>query len=580
MSLDQIGLYSKSNSSAVESNPDVSSSFFGRTIKAIASVVKVTATSLMTLGLFSIPVSAATETYRRFRPYIARFVHPGEQAAINGTMSCDIQSVIESRKFCESNAASVLDNLKRTQPELLKDPSVPLGYPLPHASGRVFRYLINPIVHANYKKGLQFVEETFFGPKCPLEGSPDEIVTYIKDLHRKLVAGLPDEHAVTPGEFRKNPRYYGSEYKFPQYLERAKTDLSPRESVVFTNCLKKLQDKGGLISIDTKEEADVWQKVGLTAASEYTTIPRQMRGFAIRMLELIEERMDPIDLAAYVHTEIARITPFVVANGELARILVNAILARYGTFLPLVFQSKKAYITAIDQAVAKLDYRIFARYLRNDVLPWVAKMQHKLRAEYSHSTTFASDAALFMKPGYLFIPRGTVICSMSVTDNTCKQVPKERLETYKNALKATEERVLNNTLAFTDVGMILNDINFFYEKLSLEPAVYRTVPKEERAPPETITQEMVAFSLSLQLRLEKESNFVETAAWAHAELIRISPYIKHNKAVARLLLITLLARYTPYNRLIFSDSQEYHAITNQTLSGDLSPFIAYIHKNH
>lgn len=561
----------------------------GKSFRAFGNIVKTVTSSLATLGLFFIPrVLAMTPVIqaqgliqpRRFKPYLARFIHPGLQSVIDGKIGCDIQPHIEIKNICERNAAKVLEYLQKTDPQALQLPPSYSGFSVNHDTGRSFRFRMDPKVYKNYEETLSFVESTFFGPKSPIESSPEETITYILELHKRLVRGLPDEGRLTPGKFRTKARYYSSELKLPQYLERAKS-LPKKEAALFRDYLQKLQESG-LIGIKSAEDEAIWQKVGLYVAPEAHLIAGQMKAFAERLLELLHEGMDPIDLAAYVHTELARISPFTIAIGRLARILTNAILARYGNIVPLVFYSKNDYLNAVDQAVMKLDYTILARYFRNILIPWNIKMLPQLKArESQYPTTFQEDTALFMKPGYVISPKGTALCSISEMEAACTTLSKPSLNNYKDALKAVEKRILQNPFAFTNEATTLADIKALYTILTEEPAVYRTIPKPkrvDRVDPEAIADEMGAFVRNLHNLLEKETDYVETAAWALKELTRISPFEKHNGELARFILLALLRRYTSLNRVIFSDRLHYRELINKALQGDLAPLIAHISK--
>lgn len=566
MSTRSISFYCESDSSH-ESKPKDCSTILGRTFtritQTICSVAKVSAL----VGVLFAPIAHAYQT-PGFRPYISRFVHPGLQMARNGTMACDIQPVIESAKVCEINADKIFGYIQANRPAELQIPLTHNGYPQEHESGRTFFYNINPRVHQNYIAAVGFVKDTLFGPQSPLEVSPAETVKYILELHDKLVRGLPNESELRPGAFRKSPRYFGSEYKLPEYKEKAKL-LPKKELALFESYLKKLENQG-LISLDSPEELDIWKKVGMRVAPCHTTIESQIKAFATRIFELREEGINGIDLAAYIHTEIARITPFIIANGQVARLLTNAALVRYAKSLPVVFSSKRDYLHMVDQAVTKQDYRIFALYLRTIEMPWTAKMQPQLRAvESQYPTAFAENTALYMKPGFLISPKGNVLCPMSEMEAVCTKVGDGYLQRYKDALSYVVKRILQNPLAFTEVVTILADIRSLYAILAGQEADFRTEAAEE----------MVQFANTLQLRLENETQFVEIACWAHTELTRIAPFAKHTGKLARIILTALLRRYTPYNHIFFANESEYHRLTNLALHGDLAPFIAYVFRN-
>ncbi len=562
---------------------------FGRSIKTLASaactVAKVVGVSLLTLGLFSgaqavsIVIHDRSIAHTSFRPYITRFVHPGEQVVRNGTMACDIRQVIDTQIVCEKNAAKVFEYIQKNDSGKPALPPRALGYTIDHDTGRSFKYHMDPAVYENFKNATQFVENTFFQEKSPLEISSEQTVQYILDLHRYLIQGLLEEELANPGTYRQNPRYYGSENNVPIYKKNAEL-LPENERILFEGLFKKLEHSG-LIRIQSPEERAIWKKVGLQIAPDYTTIAAEMKSLGDKIIERIHNGVDAIDLAAYVHIELSRITPFSIANGRLARILVNAILVRYGGVPPVVFPSHPVYVQAVEQAVTKSDYKIFANYLRHSVIPWVNAMQGQLKAFHSpYPTKFTDNMPLFMNPGFLVSPKGNHLCSLAEESqdegvSSCSLFDEKRLQRYKNAVQVVEETILQNPLAFTDTARIIFDIREIHAKLSSSD--YRTTDTPSIGVHSgAINARMALFAQNLQVLLEKRSDYVTIASWAHTELMRILPFEKDNEELARLILIAIIRRYTPYNHVIFVHREEYYELTQKAVDGDLEPFVACV----
>ncbi|MFH1916803.1 MAG: Fic family protein [Nanoarchaeota archaeon] len=85
-----------------------------------------------------------------------------------------------------------------------------------------------------------------------------------------------------------------------------------------------------------------------------TTPPHKVYSEILNLMHVINknpEKLNPIELSAWAHHEIARIHPFVDGNGRTARLLCNLILMKAG-YPPVIIRNKdrKKYIDCLEKA--------------------------------------------------------------------------------------------------------------------------------------------------------------------------------------------------------------------------------------
>ncbi len=111
--------------------------------------------------------------------------------------------------------------------------------------------------------------------------------------------------------------------------------------------------------------------------------PPQAKEVPARMKKLVagyrklKRTLHPVELATWLHNNLARIHPFTDGNGRTARLLMNWVLLRK-KFPPVVVsvQSKEQYYNAIESA-DKGDQKPFAVFLANQLLEQYAILGNK-----------------------------------------------------------------------------------------------------------------------------------------------------------------------------------------------------------
>lgn len=115
-------------------------------------------------------------------------------------------------------------------------------------------------------------------------------------------------------------------------------------------------------------------------------LDKDMKRFAKQLKSRIITEKDPIVLASWVHTEIARLSPFIDANGRLARIMMNAMLVRAGLD-PVVFDDDKRYSEVVNESNERPE--AFTEFLRKHAIPWTEAQKASLRSARDESSMFA-----------------------------------------------------------------------------------------------------------------------------------------------------------------------------------------------
>ncbi len=420
-----------------EPKPKSCSHFFGKVIARIAttcvSVAKVALSTTATLGLMALPSFGFAIERSTFRPYVRRFIRPGWQETRQYTMSVDTERHLETYQQCHQLATKYLQMYKLNY----SLPSQPQGY----SSGpikmdgltRNINYFVDQRYGERYAKAVDFVEKTFLQGESPFEKTDPEIIQYLKDVHRVLTEDRPatvekNETEITkylkqipeqkiglqllPGTFRTSMKMIGTSQDPSFYAYKAQQVLTPSERKIFDPMFTKAILEGILVT-SSNEEKEIWRKVGLHVCLEPHNINLHMHAFANLLRTLISLHTNPIDLAANFHMILVTMSPFVTANGKLARLLLNAILVRYAGLAPLVFPSQKAYLDAVQEASSKNDHTRFAKFLR-EVIRWNEEKSAILRYMPVNTTrTFPDETALMMHPGFMLTQDGTGACSLN-----------------------------------------------------------------------------------------------------------------------------------------------------------------------
>lgn len=323
-----------------------------------------------------------------FPSYTARMMNNGMQLVSNGTAACQLdREKIDTEATCEAAARSSFKYAKEhgmlrkiNDPVLFREKGAPITLTL-HYQSKAMRFGMNSKKYDNYKEALLYVQKSILAEAVPFQGSVDEIIATIHEVHRLLVKDLPEETNV--GTFRKDWIFLDPIEENPDTLdERAKKLLSPSEYRQFELALGLFEQFRSF----TREELRILNKLMYVPPGP-ERVEKKMKSFASNLKKRLQTEKDPIVLASWVHQGIAAILPYKDANGRLARILMNAMLVR-GGLDAAVFPDDVEYSQAVAAGLERPE--AFTEYLRDHVLPWTRKQMAKLLSTEVEPTLFAA----------------------------------------------------------------------------------------------------------------------------------------------------------------------------------------------
>lgn len=388
-------------SALVQPNRAASRSSFGRMISNVGQVAwQVTKVSLvfaLVFGLGFLQGVAATSCRNGlcdntpasyFPPYAARHMNTGMQLTLDARHGCSVMTPVETPISCERGVNDSLTYF-RSQGETDKTlytkegfqekgtPSIGsyLGKP------RNFNYGLNPQKYHNYKTATDYIEKEILQQAAlsyslPFQGTHNETLSHILKIHTLLTEKLPNAAEITPGKIRTTWAFVDGKNIDGEPHERAKKILNKSELVHYSTAMRKILTTNGDADFFSPIELAVCQKVHYVPPGP-RKLPSELKKFSRELKVRLSEHVEPIELAAWVHTEFVRIHPFLDGNGRMARLLMNTILAwhRHPT---LIFPDEKAYDTAVAESIQNPDD--FLHFLRDKVIPWMRSQEAELKA--------------------------------------------------------------------------------------------------------------------------------------------------------------------------------------------------------
>ena len=403
-----------------ENKQTTTESRFSRCIKKIASytysVLKTAGVASLIFGLLAAPVvnaqlnhTSSNQLLKTIEPlpfpaYTAWFMNPGIQLARNGSAACNINTCLEPKKVCESITTSVLMQLeqKRTfdaidQTNTYRQKGVVGNNMVVNGITRRLHFRINTRRFDNYEKALTYIEKTVFANPLLFLTPPKVLLTTLSTLHSILTSNLPDKAIITPGNFRTVEKIYSPE-ELHIVKDTAKKGLTDSEYAIWDQSRVNIEATNATIFTD-KERA-IWNRIFFTGSNP-KQIEQELLEFAEKFssqllknfyndeLELDEksQQQASIKLAAYVHTQLIKIHPFLIANGRIARLFMHTILRYYGGFDPLVLQDETAYHKATKESFT--NPQAFETYITDQLIPWTEEQKYLLFRK-DEFTTFYS----------------------------------------------------------------------------------------------------------------------------------------------------------------------------------------------
>ncbi len=612
------------------------SSWLGKIVTNALDAGKTLLKVVAVAGFFFTPALAANLNRTYFPNYVGRFIQPGEQRVRMHSAAC-LDTTLYTSAYCHKITSDILfSGVTQGLIELNKTATEVGTHQLGAVDGQVrsIKFLIDSRFGRNFGKAIAYIEETLLKGHFSLEESPTQTIAYIKKLHAILLDGHPNPKVYLPGQFREGSKYIGSVNRIPYYKAQALHVLDPHEIKRFSTMIKQLEGTGGLL-ISSEEDKTIWKKVGVHIAPSHRQIEERMQSFAEDLFDLFAQKKDPIEVAAFLHVELAEISPFNTMVGKISRLLVNAVLRRYGEYPALTFFRHEEYLNAICEAVSKKDYSIFAAYLR-DELAWTREhMNILLHTPLSQTITYPANSAHYMYVGIKLNQDGTKGLVYADRAYNPKEVfdPQELIN-FKNAYHAVEERLLQIPHAFTkSVEQIIADIKYIHSKLAhnmnTTPGEYRReinfiytdyvrndaknilsecdyalfynseqdiinnkkprqfTPDEVQAwhragallpsQPGHIAAEMENLADQLILLLTKENDYIYAAAHFHTHFLRIHPFNKYTGKLARLYLSAILTRYMNIPRpILFVEDKMYVKMNTLAVQGNIQAFADWL----
>lgn len=297
----------------------------------------------------------------------------------NGNRGCDLRDGWLVYGNCkEMHQLDIIKNAFKDsyqRDDAFRGNGLPIEIPLDGLNTNIILHIaINPMIAQNYRSGLDLASTTILQNPCFFKKSTDEILEFIKDLHRTLTEGLPARHAesdsqMRPGEYRKTFVTINHDQNVEWTADSLTGQLKKLGATqteiqrYYNSALQKAMDyqAGGLHPDKslTKGEKKLISKL-FSFPPDYPEIPEMMHKFVVDLKDYASREIHPVALAAWAHCELGRIHPFSDANGRIARILMNAILIR-GGYEPIVIPDDGKYTAAINSNLENPG--AFAKYL-------------------------------------------------------------------------------------------------------------------------------------------------------------------------------------------------------------------------
>ncbi|MCE5294737.1 MAG: Fic family protein [Chlamydiales bacterium] len=304
----------------------------------------------------------------------ARYLFPGMQLVQGGAHACVIENPPLSLLQCDQTIAAQLKDpkmktflLQHESADTFSEKGISVTMPVDCQSKKM-NFKINPKKYSNYITALTYVEELIAQNMQHFKQTAGKTIETIQHIHKLLTEGTVDNEPVTPGKFRTSWMIVDPLAQPEMLGARAKQLLSDEEFTIFAASYTHVQQDVTHLGRLSYQEAQLWDRVAYVTPPPHK-VEHEMAVFAIQLYDRLTTtgQIDYIDLASFVHMQIARIWAFSDANGRLARILMNAML-RLGRIGPVVINNENAYMQAVDKGVR--NQVAFTDYLRDHLIPW------------------------------------------------------------------------------------------------------------------------------------------------------------------------------------------------------------------
>lgn len=220
----------------------------------------------------------------------------------------------------------------------------------------------------NRQAALTFVEENLL---CnpPKVQTADQMEKFICKLHALLAQDLVNSSGIPipPGKYRDSiillPRdNVGVDEEAVAENVKKKEPKSDKLFRRLFQRFKQSKDPSKTLRQFTKEEARVFALGYDTLYMDANEIPSAMKKFCNDYVQKIQEKIDPLDLATWVHMTLIAIHPFIDLNGHTSRTLASAELRR-GGYSPIFVFDENAYVKAQE----KRDPEEFKAFLKRTI---------------------------------------------------------------------------------------------------------------------------------------------------------------------------------------------------------------------
>lgn len=312
----------------------------------------------------------------------ARYLFPGVQLVQGGSHGCVIESPPKRPLDCDQTITSQLgcaqirDFISKSESaDTFSEKGVVVTLPL-DSKAKKLHFKVNPQIYNNYIAALKYVDELLAQNMQHFKQSMGKTIDTIQHIHKLLTQGLTNVEPITPGKFRTSWMIIDPQANPELIGVRARHVFTDEQFQIFAASYTKVQQDVSQLGRLTRQEAELWDRI-LYIPTSPNRIEVEMSYFAKYLFDRLTDsgQIDYIELASFVHTQIARIWAFTDANGRLARILMNAIL-RLGKLDPVVIYNEEAYIEAVDKGVR--NQVVFTEYLRNRLIPWTQSHKETL----------------------------------------------------------------------------------------------------------------------------------------------------------------------------------------------------------
>ncbi|MBS0634977.1 MAG: Fic family protein [Verrucomicrobia bacterium] len=220
-------------------------------------------------------------------------------------------------------------------------------------AGKKVNQRVEQEAYYNYHQALYEVRQAHM-----MTLTEDGLLSLMNRLHILLTQNLKQDEPFKLGEYRTTYMLVDGVGDAVSMLSKAQCMLPPGDFKLFLESITKIQQDITHLGRLSEEEKTLWKDVAHIPPTP-DRIATRMQNFVDTLVKRRHE--DAVEIASFIHMEIASIWPYGDANGRLARLMMNEWLRLNGkTFI--TFPDNSEYYKIVSQAVN--DYTIFTRYLR------------------------------------------------------------------------------------------------------------------------------------------------------------------------------------------------------------------------